>query len=288
MIAADPRMQKLPLWKLLYPVRALAPGPGSDVENRIAATEAFVEAIRQRNPALYAAHPMLALEPDEEYFAMEISFLAHINTSSFHTPSYEAWLDAQDFDNWYVWLKKLLQYAQYTDRCSGKALGAQGAASPRVSAAAAGAFPRRHRRALPPRPGRSSCVVLRDAARLADGDQSSRPPRGYRTIRAAHLFPAYAGLSARSSRGGDAPTIFSTCRTRTSCATHPPSSVNATPRRASRSTQTRTQAMQEWETSNRQHKHGQHRYALADFGIAEAEVAGVFAAYSARFAQYLQ
>ncbi len=52
----------------------------------------FVEAIRQHNPALYAAHPMLALEPDEEYFAMEISFLAHINTSSFHTPSYEAWL----------------------------------------------------------------------------------------------------------------------------------------------------------------------------------------------------
>ncbi len=27
MIAADPRMQKLPLWKLLYPVRALTPGP---------------------------------------------------------------------------------------------------------------------------------------------------------------------------------------------------------------------------------------------------------------------
>ena len=48
-----------------------------------------------------------------------------------------------------------------------------------------------------------------------------------------------------------------------------------------------TRAMQEWEASNRQHKHGEHRYALADFGITESEVAEVFAAYSARFAQYL-
>jgi Sulfotransferase family len=63
MIAADPQMQKLPLWKLLYPVRALAPGPGTDVENRIAAADAFVNAIRTNNPEQYAGHPMLALAP---------------------------------------------------------------------------------------------------------------------------------------------------------------------------------------------------------------------------------
>ncbi len=45
--------------------------------------------------------------------------------------------------------------------------------------------------------------------------------------------------------------------------------------------------MQVWETANRQHKHGEHRYALADFGITESETADVFAAYSARFAEYL-
>ncbi len=58
---------------------------------------------------------MLALEPDEEYFAMELSFQAHINTSSFYTPSYERWLDAQDFSNWYVWLRQFLQYQQHVD-----------------------------------------------------------------------------------------------------------------------------------------------------------------------------
>jgi hypothetical protein len=47
-------------------------------------------------------------------------------------------------------------------------------------------------------------------------------------------------------------------------------------------------AMRDWESANRQHKHGEHRYALADFGITESEVADVFAAYSSRFAAYLQ
>jgi hypothetical protein len=50
---------------------------------------------------------------------------------------------------------------------------------------------------------------------------------------------------------------------------------------------TAIRAMQDWETANRQHKHGEHRYALADFGITESETADVFAAYSARFAEYL-
>ena len=72
----------------MYPVRALTAGPGTDVENRIVATQAFVDAIRQRSPALHAGHPMFTLEPDEEYFAMEISFLGHINTSSFHIPTF--------------------------------------------------------------------------------------------------------------------------------------------------------------------------------------------------------
>ena len=51
---------------------------------------------------------------------MELSFLSHLNTSSFHTPSYEAWLDRQPFDSWYVWLKKFLQYAQHVDGAAGR------------------------------------------------------------------------------------------------------------------------------------------------------------------------
>ena len=119
MIAADPIMQKLPLWRLLYPVRALAPAATAE-DPRIAAARQFVDVLRQRSPDTYAAHPMDALEPDEEYFGMELSFLSNLNTSSFHTPAYERWLDAQAFDSWYAWLEKLLQYTQHSERASGR------------------------------------------------------------------------------------------------------------------------------------------------------------------------
>ena len=286
MIAADPRMQKLPLWKLLYPVRALAPGPGSDVENRIAATEAFVKAIRQHNPALYAAHPMLALEPDEEYFAMEISFLAHINTSSFHTPSYEAWLDAQDFDNWYVWLKKLLQYVQYTDGGAGRPWVLKAPHHlgylPKLLAHFPGVTVV-HCHRDPAVVIASFCAMLH-ASRTATSRHVRPEDIGRYALRIySRRMEAYLRDRVVAERTNnfldvpyqdivrDAPAVIRKCYAAAGIALDADS----------------TRAMQEWETSNRQHKHGEHRYALADFGIAEAEVAEVFGAYSARFAQYL-
>jgi hypothetical protein len=286
MIAADPRMQKLPLWKLLYPVRALTPGSGSDVNDRIAATEAFVESIRQRNPALYAAHPMLALEPDEEYFAMEISFLAHINTSSFNTPGYEAWLDAQDFDNWYVWLKKLLQYEQFVDRGAGKpwvlkaphhlgylpkllkycpdATVVHCHRDPVVIIASFCAMLHASRTAT------SGHVHPEDIGRYALRSYSRRMQAYLRDRAAAERTNPFVDVSYRDIVR-DAPEVISRIYSAAGIG------LDATAIRA----------MQDWETANRQHKHGEHRYALADFGITESETADVFAAYSARFAEYL-
>lgn len=46
-------------------------------------------------------------------------------------------------------------------------------------------------------------------------------------------------------------------------------------------------AMLDWESGNAQHKHGQHRYALEDYGISLDAIKSVFKDYSARYAQYL-
>ena len=46
-------------------------------------------------------------------------------------------------------------------------------------------------------------------------------------------------------------------------------------------------AMLDWESGNAQHKHGQHRYALEDYGISRVAIKSVFKDYSARYAQYL-
>jgi hypothetical protein len=41
--------------------------------------------------------------------------------------------------------------------------------------------------------------------------------------------------------------------------------------------------MQAWRSGNPQHKHGRHRYRLEDFGLDEARVDAMFAAYRERF-----
>ena len=287
MIAADPVMQKLPLWRLLYPVRALMPGPGSDEERRIAATETFVAAIRSRSPALYAGHPMLALEPDEEYFGMEISFLAHINTSSFHTPSYEAWLDTQDFDNWYVWLERLLQYEQYTDNAAGRPwvlkaphhlghLPLLRARFPGVTVV--------HCHRDPVVIIASFCALIH-ASRVTTSSCVRPEDVGQYVLRVyARRIAAY--LRDRPAAEGATPFVDVSYK---EIVRDAPAVIRATYAAAGLElSEGSLQAMRSWDAANEQHKHGQHRYALADFGLSEAEVAAVFKDYSTRFERYLR
>jgi len=287
MIAADPGMQKLPLWRLLYPVRALTEGVGTDVERRIAATEAYVEAIRTRSPALYAGHPMLAHEPDEEYFAMEISFLAHLNTSSFHTPGYERWLDAQDFDNWYFWLERLLQYVQFDERNSGRPWVLKAPHHLGHLPLLTRYFPDvtvLHCHRDPVVAVASMCALLY-AARLSTSACVNPADIGRYVLRVySRRLAAYLRDRPDAERTNrfvdvaypdivrDAPAVI-----------HRAYAAAGIPLRAEA-----LSAMQAWNASNQQHKHGQHRYALTDFGISEAEVADAFGNYSTRFADYLR
>lgn len=287
MIAADPAMQKLSLWKLLYPVQALTAGPGTDVEKRIAATEAFVDAIRVSNPPLYAGHPMLAREPDEEYFGMEISFLAHINTSSFHTPGYEAWLDSQPFDNWYAWLKKLMQYEQYTDGLAGRPWVLKAPHHLAHLPLLLEYFPDAtvvHLHRDPSVIVPSFCALIAASRRATT--YNYRPEEvGRYILRIYHrrmqlylrdraaLAHAPAILDIPYERVvRDAPTVIGECY----AAAKLPLDAAA------------VRAMAAWEAANAQHKHGRHQYHIADYGVTEQQIAQAFGAYSARFRDYLQ
>jgi hypothetical protein len=287
MIASDPGIQKLPLWRLMYPVRALSHDPGNDVEQRVAATQLFVDAIKQRAPAMYAAHPMLPLEPDEEYFAMELSFQAQINTSSFHTPSYEAWLNGQNFDNWYGWLKKLLQFVQHEQRGAGKPWILKAPHHLGYLPLLFQHFPDAtiahcHRNVLEIVP--SFCALIH-ASRVSTSPQASPEATGRYTLRAytarmraylrdrplAEQQHAFVDIPYQDIVR-DALTVIRRCY----AAAGIPLSDAA------------VQAMQLWEAGNEQHKHGQHRYQLADFGLTDTEVRTAFQDYSTRFATCLR
>jgi Sulfotransferase family len=286
MIGADPMMQKLPLWRLLYPVQAPTPGPESDVERRIAATEAYVETIRKRSPTLYAGHPMLAREPDEEYFGMELSFLAHLNTSSFHTPGYEAWLDAQDFNPWYFWLRRLLQYVQFSEHAGERPWVLKAPHHLGYLPLLRGYFPdvtvvHCHR---DPLVAVASFCALLHASRVTTSDRVDPADIGRYVLRAySRRLSAYLRDRPSLERSNgfvdvsyreilrDAPTVI-----RRSYAA---AGLELDERRL--------QAMRDWDAANAQHKHGRHQYSLGDFGLSKAEVGAVFEAYSTRFADYL-
>jgi hypothetical protein len=287
LIAADPGMQKLPLWKLLFPVKALTPGAGSDVERRIAATEGFVNAIKTGNPEMYAGHPMLAREPDEEYFGMELSFQAHINTSSFYTPSYERWLDEQDFTNWYAWLRQFLQYQQFVDG---------GVPRPWVLKAPhhLGHLPLLfqffpdatvvHCHRDPVTTVTSFCALIGASRRNSSCQYRSEEVgryilRVYRKRMQAYLrdrahfekTKAFVDLDYRRILN-DSPQVVREC--------YAAAKIDLTLDAES--------AMRHWETANEQHKHGRHQYSsLASYGISEADIHEAFGEYCRQFKPYL-
>jgi len=285
MIAADPIMQKLPLWRLLYPVRALLPA-ATDEDPRIAAARQFVAVLRQRSPDTYAAHPMDALEPDEEYFGMELSFLSNLNTSSFYTPAYERWLDRQPFDSWYAWLEKLLQYTQHSERASGRPWVLKAPHHLGYLPLLFERFPGTtivHCHRDPVTAVASFCALLqasrRSTSSLDDPQEIGRyvmriyATRMQRYLRDRAALESHARFIdvAYAEIVNSAPDVIARCYAAAGLDL-PASSL---------------QEMQHWEAANQQHAHGRHRYELADFGLSSASVETAFSAYHQRFQRFL-
>ena len=114
MMAANPDLQSLPLWRILNPA-PLGPTPPGGEDPRIAIAEQVEAAMRQYYPDFYAGHPMNAREPDEEVFMADQVLRGWTPCYAARVPSYESWLRQQDFGVWYDYLKKLLQLFQWQD-----------------------------------------------------------------------------------------------------------------------------------------------------------------------------
>jgi hypothetical protein len=110
MIAQDPAVQSLPLWKALYPAPLPEPDP------RIEVAGAFVEGIAQLAPDFAAAHPMAPLEADEEMFIQLGAFDGPASWGMFYrAPTYVEWLRGRPRKPSYDYLSTMLQYLQWQD-----------------------------------------------------------------------------------------------------------------------------------------------------------------------------
>jgi hypothetical protein len=112
LLAESQDFQALIFWQGFNP----APFPDSPPDKpdpRIAAAVEFLTWRTRANPATNAAHYMAAMEPEEDTYLLEYSLLTYWPTSYFNVPSFLEWLETQDRDRCYEWVRKLLQYLQW-------------------------------------------------------------------------------------------------------------------------------------------------------------------------------
>lgn len=119
LLARDPRLYSALGWEIGEP----APRPGTDwsaPDPRVADGEAITKQMREFAPELYAIHPTDALEADEEIVFLADAFLSHVPEASCHVPDYRAWIDTQDFEPAYEYLRRMLQLLQWQKRQRGE------------------------------------------------------------------------------------------------------------------------------------------------------------------------
>jgi hypothetical protein len=283
-LAADPQMQKMPLWRLLQPVPAQAVRPG-EPDPRIAQAESYVAAMRENAPDMYAAHPLYAMQADEEVYVMEIAFLANINATAYRAPSFDHWLKNQSFESWYIWFKRLLQYVQQTDGGSGRPWVLKAPHHMSFLPLLFKYFPdavvaHSHR---DPAVAVSSFASLALAARrsnqfTADPFEAGRYCLDY----CASRIQTY--VRDRAESGREEQFVDVSYRDIVADAGAVVRKIYAAA--ALQLSPAAEDAMRAWERAHEQHKHGSHQYSLQDFGLTRAEIDAAFSEYKNRFGMY--
>lgn len=108
LIGADPRMRAVGSWEVVHPLPSRWE-PGGRPWLRIAATKGAEVALDYLNPRFAAIHAVEADAPEEDVLLQEYSLLSQVPEAMVNVPSYAAWLAGQDMRGSYDYLKLLLQ-----------------------------------------------------------------------------------------------------------------------------------------------------------------------------------
>lgn len=110
LLASDARVRALASWEALSPV-PLDPS-GADAEDRqkrIAGAQRAEKGLRWMAPDFFAVHPVDALAPEEDVLLLDLAFRSTVPESTLRVPSYAAWLEEQDQVPAYRYMKRVLQ-----------------------------------------------------------------------------------------------------------------------------------------------------------------------------------
>ncbi|MGE0383327.1 MAG: sulfotransferase [Gammaproteobacteria bacterium] len=278
-IATDPRWHVLLLWESMFPVPlADDADPAGERARRIALARDYAE--EHNTSGAGAAHLLDPLAPEEEVLLMLKSFL--VPCYDMHTPAHQAWIEAADKRPMYRDLRRLLQFLQWQ---RGGTPGRRWLLKAGEHLANLGVlfdvFPdakvvQTHRH---PAASVASMLQLVDLIHRRYSDAVDRLALGRLWLanlshtvasslryRDAHPGTAILDVAFRDVVADAAGTVRRI---------YAFAGAEFTPDTAG--------AIQAWDRDNPAGKHGEHHYALADFGLDEAQVESAFADYIARF-----
>jgi hypothetical protein len=285
MLAAGGAFQDPLMWQVYNPAPFPDAKPG-EPDPRIDAARKYLEWRSSVSPGTGAAHPMGALEVEEEIFLLEFSFDCIYSLGFFEAPTLRARLDRRDPRYMYEYLGRMLKYLQwqfhredpqpwilktppnlgYEQQISAVMPGTRYVMSHRdpVSVLASLAALIRHSRWM--------YSGEADTRKIGEWclDEWSRAMQRHMAWRDAHpeiqiLDVAYRDVEKNGMQIAERVYEFLGV----------PMTADA------------RSSIAGWMDDNTQHKQGKHRYSIADAGVPEQRIREAFAEYTERFAPYL-
>ncbi len=115
MLAELPGARSLLTWEALEPIPppSWQPPPAGRPDPRIAKAEQSARGLKTISPDFYVVHPMEADIPEEEVMVMQHSLLSWVLETTYHVPSFTAWVEAQDQRPSYRLLADVVAHLQF-------------------------------------------------------------------------------------------------------------------------------------------------------------------------------
>jgi len=281
LIAQDPERRALLYWETAFP--APAPEPEThDSDPRIAFVEEGLGRMYQAAPQVRALHRLSAKEPEECLGLFDLEFANLSKCAAFNLPSHQSWLLNRDMTPVYAFYKRALQLLAWKfppRRWVLKApmhlnyLDALQTVFPDADIVVT------HREPLQTLPSTASLVYL--FRKLSLGRADAREVGRQTMTRQA--VAVKRGMQARAA----APERFLDVSYR-ALTVEPIAAVRRIYRHFDLDFSNEFESrMQAWLEKNRQHKHGRHRYSLAQFGLDEPTIGRHFSDYREAYRDFL-
>jgi Sulfotransferase family len=280
LLAADSRWHTPFLWEALSP--APLPGePSGDPSMRIAVAKAFTAALYTMAPEAMAGHEMVAEEPEEETFAVEMSFRWTVPATFAHVPSYIDWVEANTAVPTYEYLKLILQALQWQRGGVEKPWNLKAPWHIGFLDAILEVFPdasivQCHREPLAALA--SSCKLMYFGIQISSDSIGKHEHADY--VLAMMSREMIRHLEQRDSLNKD-PTLDVRFENIRGDALEVARKIYA--ERGWQLSAEAESAMKRWEANNPQHKHGKFNYSAKEFGLTRERVYGALEPYCRRF-----